>query len=204
MRSELRQNPDNGPCRCHSRDWATLRILPLTLQTTLHTRVIPLIIRPYSSGSFQTLLLVFPQQGLRLSGFGDRANNGKWFVVLGSGPTGPIQTVDHQFIGHSDQNLKFFILDLKGASSGTWTLNTNYWVKDSGIQNAFAGSMINTTIDVDMDYQDDACISWICEKDGDEPKLYLDRWRRRKDLYHGEHQFSQLGLDARLSTGSGR
>ena len=80
--------------------------------------------------------------------------NGKWFVVLGSGPTGPIDTASQKFLGRSDQNLKLFILDLKTGS----LLRTI----DTGIQNAFAGSMLNTTFDNDKpdikptQYQDDA------------------------------------------------
>jgi type IV pilus assembly protein PilY1 len=109
-----------------------------------------------------------PDMGYSSSGpavvrIGDKTKNGRWFVVIGSGPTGPIDKTTHQMKGYSDQNLKVFILDLKGPSSGTWTLNTNYWVKDSGIHNAFSGSMINAPIDLDQNnpasssyYQDDA------------------------------------------------
>lgn len=78
---------------------------------------------------------------------GDRTKNAKWFVVFGSGPTGPISTTDQQFLARSDQNLRLFILDLKTGS----LIRTI----DTGITNAFAGSMINSSIDVDLDYQDD-------------------------------------------------
>ncbi len=79
------------------------------------------------------------------------SKNGRWFVVLGSGPTGPIDTTAEQFLAHSDQNLQLFIFDLaKGPTSG------NYWALNTGIANAFAGSMLNSTQDVDLDYQDDA------------------------------------------------
>jgi type IV pilus assembly protein PilY1 len=73
--------------------------------------------------------------------------NGRWFVVLGSGPTGPIDTVENQFLGRSDQNLKLFVLDVK-----TGTLLRTI---DTGVEYAFAGSMINSTNDSDLDYQDD-------------------------------------------------
>jgi hypothetical protein len=83
----------------------------------------------------------------------DKAKNGKWFVVFGSGPTGPVSTSDQQFLGRSDQNLRLFIFDLKqGPGAG----NANVTVKDTTIANAFAGSMLNSTIDTDLDYQDDA------------------------------------------------
>jgi type IV pilus assembly protein PilY1 len=78
--------------------------------------------------------------------------NGKWFVVIGSGPTGPIDTVNHQFMGRSDQNMKLFVLDLKTGS----LLRT----VDTGIQYTFAGSMYNATHDANWplrngNYQDD-------------------------------------------------
>jgi type IV pilus assembly protein PilY1 len=80
------------------------------------------------------------------------STNGKWFVVFGSGPTGPIDTASQKFQGHSDQNLKLFVLDLKtGALVRTI---------DTEIQNAFAGSMLYTAFDnhvlTSMDYQDQA------------------------------------------------
>jgi hypothetical protein len=78
---------------------------------------------------------------------GDPSNNGKWFVVFGSGPTGPISTSDQQFLARSDQNLRFFILDVK-----TGTLERTI---DTGIAEAFAGSMYNATMDVDLNYRDD-------------------------------------------------
>ncbi len=76
------------------------------------------------------------------------ATNGRWFVVLGSGPTGPIDTTEHQFMGRSDQDLNVFILDL---ATGALVRQI-----DTGIQYAFAGSMLNATHDSDLDYQDDA------------------------------------------------
>ena len=72
--------------------------------------------------------------------------NGKWFVVLGSGPTGPIDTSTRKFIGRSDQNLRLFVLDLP-----TGALLRKI---DTGIPYAFAGSMLSTTHDSDLDYQD--------------------------------------------------
>ncbi|MEW6601614.1 MAG: PilC/PilY family type IV pilus protein, partial [Nitrospirota bacterium] len=81
----------------------------------------------------------------------DMSKNGRWFVVFGSGPTGPIDTTSHQFRGYSDQNLKLFIIDLKnGPIAG------NLWTLDTGIPDAFAGSLINSTNDPDLNYNDDA------------------------------------------------
>jgi len=91
----------------------------------------------------------------------DRSKNGKWFAVVASGPTGPIDTVNHRFLAKSNQNLKIFVIDL--GASAPLVLNTSYWVIDTGIKNAFAGSLIPAVIDADRwkktldgNYQDDA------------------------------------------------
>ncbi len=76
----------------------------------------------------------------------DKTKDGKWFAVFASGPTGPIGA--SQFKGQSDQNMRLFVLDLKTGS----LLSTI----DTGIANAFGGSMTNSSIDYDFDYQDDA------------------------------------------------
>lgn len=79
--------------------------------------------------------------------------NGKWFVVLGSGPTGRIDTAAKQFLAHSDQLLRLFVLDLKtGAILRTIETFANGTALPA---NAFAGSMLNTNLDTDLDYQDD-------------------------------------------------
>jgi len=85
------------------------------------------------------------------SGVADRSLNGKWFVVFGSGPTGPI--TDRQFLGRSDQDLRLFVVDLKtGALLRTIDRDSN----NTAIASAFAGSMSNSTADFNLDYQDDA------------------------------------------------
>ncbi len=76
----------------------------------------------------------------------DKTKDGKWFVVLASGPTGPVG--NSQFKGFSNQNLRLFVLDLKTGNL-LRTINT-------GIANAFGGSMNNAGMDYDFDYQDDA------------------------------------------------
>jgi type IV pilus assembly protein PilY1 len=76
---------------------------------------------------------------------GSPSTKGNWYAVFGSGPTGPITS--RQFLGRSDQNLRLFIVDLK-----TGTLARTI---DTGIPNAFAGSMINSTADFNLDYTDD-------------------------------------------------
>jgi type IV pilus assembly protein PilY1 len=81
----------------------------------------------------------------------DKDTNGNWFVVIGSGPTGPISTTDHQFLGGSDQSLKIFILDLRTGK----LLNDGAPNFDTGIPNAFAGSLEGGAQDLNYDYQDD-------------------------------------------------
>jgi len=92
--------------------------------------------------------LGFATSGPAIVRIGDKTKNGKWFVVIGSGPTGPIDSTYWQFKGSSDQNLRFFILDLKTGA----LLQTI----DTGIQYAFSSSMLNVTIDNDVNYSDDA------------------------------------------------
>lgn len=78
--------------------------------------------------------------------------NGRWFAILASGSTGPIATKD--FKGNSNQNLRLFILDLKTGA----LLRTI----DTGIANAFAGSISSNSVDLEKSnrhdeghYQDD-------------------------------------------------
>jgi len=85
------------------------------------------------------------------TGLADSTLNGRWLVVVGSGPTGPINTSSNQFMGRSDQNLRFFVLDLPTGN----LLKTI----DTGIPYAFAGSMYNSTHDAgwtnpQLKYQD--------------------------------------------------
>ncbi|MCX5863907.1 MAG: hypothetical protein NTW42_02390 [Deltaproteobacteria bacterium] len=79
--------------------------------------------------------------------------NGRWFAILASGSTGPISNME--FKGTSDKNLRLFVLDLKTGA----LLRTI----DTGITNAFAGSISSNVIDLEKDspsnsgnYQDDA------------------------------------------------
>jgi type IV pilus assembly protein PilY1 len=91
----------------------------------------------------------------------DRNLNGEWYVVFGSGPTGPIDNTNNQFLGRSNQNLRFFVLNLKtGALVQTI---------DTGISNAFAGSMINSVADFNLDYQDDAIYVGYVKRAGSSP-----------------------------------
>ncbi|WP_277058111.1 Ig-like domain-containing protein [Trichlorobacter lovleyi] len=95
---------------------------------------------------------------------GGKDKNGRWFAVFASGPTGPIDTINHQFQGRSDMQLKIFIVDL-----ATGSLVREIF---TGITNAFAGSMSNGAIDTDRSivgsngyYQDDAIYLGYVQKD---------------------------------------
>ncbi|MCL2791057.1 MAG: hypothetical protein FWD79_10495 [Desulfobulbus sp.] len=80
------------------------------------------------------------------------STNGRWFAVLASGSTGPIK--NSEFQGTSNNTLKLFVLDLAtGEKVRTF---------DTGITNAFAGSISSSTLDLDRssakalgNYQDD-------------------------------------------------
>jgi type IV pilus assembly protein PilY1 len=105
--------------------------------------------------------LGFATTGPAVVRVGDRNNNGNWFVVFGSGPTGPIDTTNNQFLGRSDQNLKLFVLDLK-----TGSLQRTI---DTGIPFAFASSMINSTNDPDINYKDDVVYIGYVKRTGSSP-----------------------------------
>jgi type IV pilus assembly protein PilY1 len=106
---------------------------------------------------FSSDQLGFTTTGPAIVRIGDKTKNGKWFVVFGSGPTGPISTAEQQFLGRSDQNLRFFVFDIKqGPGVNNANVTTIDTFDGSAINNAFSGSMLNSTFDSDVDYQDDA------------------------------------------------
>lgn len=84
------------------------------------------------------------------TGQADTSKNGRWLAVFATGPSGPIDVTNHQFMGRSDNNLKVYVVDMNPdiASSG-WVKNKNYWVFDSGLKNSFAGDMTDVVVDVD-------------------------------------------------------
>lgn len=82
------------------------------------------------------------------SGAVDNSKNGRWYVVFSSGPTGPIDKVSMQNFAKSNQAWKVFILDLKtGQLLRKIVTDRTY---------AFGGRLTKSTIDADLDYQDDA------------------------------------------------
>lgn len=96
---------------------------------------------------FSDPALGFSTSGPVIFRTGESGKNGRWFVLFASGPTGPIDTSAHNFLGNSDQSLKLFILDLKTGQ----LLSTI----DTGIQKAFSGIVTGTTLDLNIDYSDD-------------------------------------------------
>jgi|WetSurMetagenome_2_1015567.scaffolds.fasta_scaffold00013_93 type IV pilus assembly protein PilY1 len=85
--------------------------------------------------------LGFSTTGPAIVRVGNASYNGTWYAVFASGPTGPIDTSSHQFKGLTKQTLKIFIVNLKtGALERTI---------DTGISNAFGGSLHNAALDPD-------------------------------------------------------
>ena len=124
----------------------------------------------------------------------DVTANGKWFAVFASGPTGPIDSSVHRFMGRSDQNLKLFVVDL-GATvtkDAPFVLGTNYWVIDTGITEAFGGSVVNGAIDVDR---------WNSGLDGNyqDDVLYVGYSKKRTDSSSGEVSWTDGGVGRRLT-----
>ena len=79
------------------------------------------------------------------NGIIDNTKNGKWYAVFASGPTGPIDTTNHRFMGQSDQNLKVFVVDL---ATGVLVKSFDAGAQ-LGVTNAFAGSLTTNAIDTD-------------------------------------------------------
>jgi type IV pilus assembly protein PilY1 len=108
----------------------------------------------------------------KADGSTDNTKNGKWFAVIGSGPTGPIDPNSHQFKGYSYQDLNVFILDLKtGQLLSTINAGTSL-----GLHYAFAGNMTNGAIDFNQNnptatgfYQDEAVYFGYTQSENNPP-----------------------------------
>lgn len=79
----------------------------------------------------------------------DLNKNSRWFAVFATGPSGPIDTINHQFLGKSDNELKVYVVDIHPDLKNGWVKGTNYWVFPSGIKNAFAGDITDAVVDTD-------------------------------------------------------
>ncbi|QEM68135.1 hypothetical protein FO488_08150 [Geobacter sp. FeAm09] len=77
----------------------------------------------------------------------DHTKNGRWFAVFASGPTGYIDTVQHTFLGQSDQQLRIFIVDL---ATGALVRTIDKFADNTTLPTyAFAGSLSTSVIDTD-------------------------------------------------------
>ncbi len=118
---------------------------------------------PVLMWEFSDPTLGFSSSGPSIVREGDGSTNGKWYVVFGSGPTGPIDDNSAQFLGKSDQSLKLFAFDLKGGPASAMAPLTVIAPATTGdtIDDAFAGPMPLSTVDVPdpstgiPDYRDD-------------------------------------------------
>ena len=129
---------------------------------------------------------------------GATQKNGKFYAVLASGPTGPIDTSLKQMKGYSDQPLRLFVLDLRTGAvvrtfsreSGTaltgMPANTHTTVA-SMPDLAFGGTFSNSTIDVDKadatragNYSDDAIYLGYVRKGitGDTPAAAIGKFAK--------------------------
>lgn len=111
---------------------------------------------------------------------GSPERNGRWYVVLANGPTGPIDTASMQMKGYSDQPLSLFVLDLK-TGTPLRTFSTDATALISGVGHtqvssmpalAFGGTFSDSTIDTDKGdvnrsgrYSDDALYLGYTRKD---------------------------------------
>ncbi len=122
-------------------------------------------------------------EALDSAGDQDEYRNGHWFVVIGSGPTGPIlnEFEEYQFLANSDQPLNIFVLDLKSGDLLAQTArsgDSNYVaaltpVDTTGavIENAFSGTLLDTTYDPEIDYSDNVMYMGYTQKSSG-----INRW----------------------------
>lgn len=96
----------------------------------------------------------------------------KWYAILGSGPFHDdgtfVNALYHDANGYrakSNKTAKFFIVDIDNKSN--WQLNTNYWIKDTGITNAFIGNPVSLDVDLVIDstkgFQSDVVYSGVVQ-----------------------------------------
>ena len=122
---------------------------------------------------FSDQKLGYSTTGPALLRIGESGKNGKWYVVIGSGPTGPIDTTSHQFKGQSEQELSYFVLDLASGAVISRDSTGAAGPMGTGIQNAFSGSLFGGAIDTDRwrtpgytgNYSDDALYMGYVKKD---------------------------------------
>jgi type IV pilus assembly protein PilY1 len=123
---------------------------------------------------FSDEALGYSTTGPAIIRIGPKNKNGKWFVVFGSGPTGPIDKENKQFLARSNQSLKLFVLDLK-TGDPIRTIDTSETYAD--LATAFSGPLVGSQIDTDRwdptsngSYKDDALhFGYVKNNDSDPP-----------------------------------
>ncbi|GAB4433183.1 MAG: PilC/PilY family type IV pilus protein [bacterium] len=101
-----------------------------------------------------------PQLGMTLSYPAVVKKGDSWYAIFGSGPFGrdpntgdPTSYKDSAgYYCISPQTAKIFIVDIKNGGN-IWTQNSNYWILDTNLTNAFMGSPV--TLDYDLDFSTD-------------------------------------------------
>lgn len=87
---------------------------------------------------------------------GDKTKNGRWLAVFASGPTGYVSQGTHQMLGITGHGvnptgsgtLKLYVVDVRTGDLVS-TIPTSE-------TSAFAGTLLNSTFDFDINYKDDA------------------------------------------------
>jgi len=99
-----------------------------------------------------------PDLGLTLSYPAVVKKGNKWYAIFGSGPfhdanDGNFEnSLYHDANGYrakSNRTAKFFIVDIDNKSA--WQQNVNFWIKDTGITNAFMGNPVSLDVDLVVD-----------------------------------------------------
>ena len=97
-----------------------------------------------------------PDLGLTLSYPAVVKKGNKWYAVFGSGPFHDdgnfVNSLYHDANGYrakSNKTAKFFIVDIDNKSA--WQENTNFWIKNTGITNAFMGNPVSLDVDLVVD-----------------------------------------------------
>lgn len=102
-----------------------------------------------------------PDLGLTLSYPCVVRRGNDWYAIFGSGPEGGTSNKDSSgYFVRSSKNAKIFVVKINGNNS-TWTLNTNYWIIDTGVATAFVGNPVS--IDVDLDGNSDLIYTGVVQ-----------------------------------------
>lgn len=132
---------------------------------------------PVLMWEFANDALGYSTTGPAIIRIGPKSKNGKWFTVFGSGPTGPIDTENKQFLARSNQSLKLFVLDLKtGELLRTIDASETY----DDLATAFSGPLVGSQLDTDRwdpssngYYKDDALHFGYVKNNSSDPPAWI-------------------------------